>query len=252
MNTDSGSGLHQLASFRIGGLRIDGIGVDSAVDRLLTPSGSRAVHFCNAYTVSLAAKNAPYAEVVNRGALNLADGMPVVWVAKRRKVSGLTARVCGPDVMRACLQRGVARETRHFLYGSTEEVLRGLVAEIERFAPGARVVGMESPAFRELSDLEVSAARERIAAANADIVWVGLGTPKQDYEVERLASEGSATVVAIGAAFDFLAGTKKRAPQWMQRSGLEWAFRLISEPRRLWKRYLVGNMRFAWVVMRGL
>lgn len=252
MNTDSGSGLHRLASLRIGGLRIDGIGVDAAVDLLLTPSGSRAVHFCNAYTVSLAAKNATYAEVVNRGALNLADGMPVVWVAKHRKVNGLTARVCGPDVMRACLQRGVASGTRHFLYGSTEEVLRGLVAEIERFAPGARVVGMESPPFRELSDLEVGEASARIAAANADIVWVGLGTPKQDYEVERLATAGSATVVAIGAAFDFLAGNKKRAPQWMQRSGLEWVFRLISEPRRLWKRYLVGNVRFAWLVMRGL
>ena len=147
-------------------------------------------------------------------------------------------------------ERGVARGTRHYLYGSTEEVLSSLVSEIQRIAPGALIVGAESPPFRDLSDAELREVIVRIEAADVDVVWVGLGTPKQDYEVERMAAASATTFVAIGAAFDFIAGNKKRAPQWMQKSGLEWVFRLVSEPRRLWKRYLLGNARFLAAAVR--
>ena len=250
-NADNDRGRVPYSSFGIAGVRIDAVDFDPAVELLLDPNSAYSVHLCNAYTVSLASRDDRYASTLNSGTLNLADGMPVVWVAKRRKVGGLTARVCGPDLMRACIERGVARGTRHYLYGSTEEVLSSLVSEIQRIAPGALIVGAESPPFRELDDAERRDVIARIEATEADLVWVGLGTPKQDYEVERLANAGVTTFVAIGAAFDFIAGNKKRAPLWMQKRGLEWVFRFISEPRRLWKRYLVGNARFAWLVVRG-
>jgi N-acetylglucosaminyldiphosphoundecaprenol N-acetyl-beta-D-mannosaminyltransferase len=106
------------------------------------------------------------------------------------------------------------------------------------------LAGAESPPFRDLTDDEKREQDERIRASGADIVWVGLGTPKQDFEVERLVETMPVLAAAVGAAFDFTAGTVKPAPEWMQRNGLEWAHRFASEPRRLWRRYLIGNVEF--------
>jgi N-acetylglucosaminyldiphosphoundecaprenol N-acetyl-beta-D-mannosaminyltransferase len=152
--------------------------------------------------------------------------------------------------MAGALDRGCERGVRHYLYGSTPEVLDRLGRAIADRWPGAEVVGAESPPFRELTDADLRAAAKRMDGAGADLVWVGLGTPKQDDAVHRLARLGPATYVAVGAAFDFLAGTKRQAPVWMQRRGLEWCFRLATEPRRLWRRYLLGNLRFIRVVLR--
>ena len=158
----------------------------------------------------------------------------------------MDGRVYGPDLMARCLDAGRPAGTRHYLYGGTEELLAKLESRILERWPGAELVGAEAPPFRDLSDHEIAAAAERMRESGADVVWVGLGTPKQDWAVDRLAVGGSARCVAVGAAFDFIAGTKRQAPAWIGRSGFEWLYRLLIEPRRLWKRYLVGNSVFVW------
>jgi len=231
-------------------VRIDAVSLHDAVDRLLTGSGPTAVHLCNAYTVSLAVKDLAFRDVVNAGHLNLPDGMPLVWIARRLGISCLDRRTYGPDLMAEALSRGQNVGTRHFLYGSTPAVLNALVAEIAKRWPAAKVVGSIAAPFRPITNDDLLAAIEAFEAADANVVWVGMGTPKQDDLVARMAASGTHTYVAIGAAFDFIAGTKKQAPTWMRNSGLEWLFRMASEPRRLWKRYLVGNTRFVWANLR--
>jgi N-acetylglucosaminyldiphosphoundecaprenol N-acetyl-beta-D-mannosaminyltransferase len=112
------------------------------------------------------------------------------------------------------------------------------------------IVGAESPSFGQLSDSDIESAARRFETAGAEVIWVGLGTPKQDVVAARLAEKSGLTFVAIGAAFDFIAGEKKQAPKFMQEHGIEWLFRLVSEPRRLWRRYLFGNARFLWSIVR--
>ena len=238
-------------SYVVGGVRVDAVMLDDAVDALLSASGPRSVHLCNAYTISLASKDPSYSEQLNSGSLNLCDGMPLVWLARRKGFTHMTDRACGPDLMAACLDRGRASGTKHYLFGSTPEVIAQLTREIERHWPGAAIVGAESPPFGDYSDEQIAEAVQRFDAAGADLVWVGLGTPKQDLEVERMAVIGDQAYVAIGAAFDFIAGNKDRPATWVRKSGLEWVHRLVREPRRLGKRYLLGNLRFMFVAVRS-
>jgi len=238
------------ASFVACGVRIDIGGFDHSVEAILDAprTGGRAVHLCNAYTLSLARKDSAYAQALNRGDLNLPDGKPLAVLAKRLGLFPTSERVCGPDLMAATLDRGRDLGLRHYLYGSMPETIEKLVARLEELYPGVEIVGAESPPFRPLDPTEREAMIERVRAANPHVVWVGLGTPKQDEFVAEFRDELGATLVAVGAAFDFLAGLKPRAPRLLQRLGLEWAFRLASEPRRLWRRYLIGNASF----LRGL
>jgi N-acetylglucosaminyldiphosphoundecaprenol N-acetyl-beta-D-mannosaminyltransferase len=207
------------------------------------------VHFCAAHPTVEARSDGGYREILNRGALNVPDGMPVAWAA--RMFGSSTERLAGTDAMGLTIGWGLDRGLGHYLYGSTPETLRRLRAQLEARYPGIRIVGAESPPFRSLSEGEVEDAAGRIREAGADALWVGLGAPKQDLMAFRLRTKGAAPVIlCVGAAFDFVAGPKDRAPVWMQRSGLEWAHRLGSEPGRLWKRYLVGNTRFVAGVAR--
>jgi N-acetylglucosaminyldiphosphoundecaprenol N-acetyl-beta-D-mannosaminyltransferase len=238
------------AAFTVGGVRIDALQIDDAVHRVLEAQGPQAVHLCNAYTISLAAHDPVYRSILNGGHLNLADGMPIAVIARRLGFKNMTRRVYGPDLMQAVLDNGRAEGARHYLYGSTDDVLMRMVARIHSTWPGAEIVGTESPSFAAITDSELTASIEKMDVAGAGVVWVGMGTPKQDEIVARMASLGTHTYVAIGAAFDFIAGTKRQAPRWIREHGLEWLFRLVTEPRRLWRRYIVGNARFVWCVMR--
>jgi N-acetylglucosaminyldiphosphoundecaprenol N-acetyl-beta-D-mannosaminyltransferase len=238
-------------AMRVCGVRIDALDADQAADLLLSRVGEHgAVHLCNAFTLSLATQDPGFGALLDRGDVNLPDGMPLVWIARRLGLC-LAARAYGPDVMAGVLDRGRATGLRHYLYGSTPEVLQALRTEIGRRWPGVTVVGAESPPFRTLTGEEEQALVERLAAAGPDIVWVGLGTPGQDHFVDRFRDRVRAPLVAVGAAFDFHAGAKRQAPRILQRAGLEWAFRLATEPRRLWRRYLVGNTRFVVEVLRS-
>jgi len=234
-------------SFECCGVRIDAVTLDEAVNRLFGYALARrpaTLHLCNAYTLSLAAQDDDYARLLNGGDLNLPDGQPVAWVGRKLGFTSLAESTRGPDLMVETIKRGQSLRLRHYVYGSTPEVVDKLVAELREIAPDALIVGAEAPPFRALTDDEADALAARVRDAEAEIVWVGLGTPRQDVFVEQMRDRLGTTLVPIGAAFDFIAGTKKTAPTWLQHTGFEWTFRLLCEPRRLAKRYFVGNARF--------
>ncbi len=213
-----------------------------------------SIHFCNAFNVALARADSNYAHLLAQGDAVFSDGVPITWVGKRAypEQTGKWERVYGPDVMRLVLGQSGSEGPRHYLLGSTPETLEALVRSIGTQFPNAQVVGIESPPFRPATVEELALRDARIVQSGADIVWVGLGTPKQDYEAQRLANSIPVLAMAVGAAFDFLAGTKTQAPKWVQRAGLEWAFRLASEPKRLGARYFWGNSVFALEAMRTI
>ena len=224
--------------------------VQEILHRAHDPRGSKragcAVHFCNAYNIALAVKNPEYLSVLRSGDLILSDGVPITWVGKSAypHLRANWDRVYGPDVMTAILERSTEAGPRHYLLGGAPETLQALRANITRRFPNAVIAGAESPPFRSPSAVELSERDQRIRESGATMVWVGLGTPKQDYEVARLANSLPVVALAVGAAFDFLGETTSQAPEWMQRNGLEWIYRFVQEPRRLGHRYLWGNTVF--------
>jgi N-acetylglucosaminyldiphosphoundecaprenol N-acetyl-beta-D-mannosaminyltransferase len=183
-------------------------------------------------------------DIHNASGLTTPDGMPMVWAGRR--AGAQISRVYGPDLMEAALARALQSGWSSYFLGGSEEVLHTLLQSLRSRYPGLRVAGSESPPFRALTEQEDQALVERINASAADIVWVALGTPKQErFMASHRARLTAPILVGVGAAFDLLAGTLPQAPAWMQRSGLEWAFRLAVEPRRLWRRYLLNGPSFA-------
>lgn len=209
----------------------------------------RHVHLVNAYSVALAGQSEAYRECLQHPAVNLPDGKPLSWVSRFFGQSPAIRQVRGPQLFLDTFDVGQSAGIKHFLLGSTDEVLLKLRHNLLQQFPEAQIVGIESPPFRGLTATEYAAQDERIVNSGAQIVWVGLGTPKQDFEVRRLAQATGLLAVAVGAAFDFSAGTVREAPLWMRRAGFEWLFRLLSEPRRLWRRYLFGNVAFIRTVI---
>ncbi len=235
------------ASFRLLGVRIDTSGFEGTLRGLLdAPRQGRrlSVHFTTAHLLTEARRDSGLRALLNYDdSIVTADGMPLVWAGKMAHRPA--DRVCSPDIMPALLDRGRSQGARHFFYGATPEVLAELERRMMARFPGLRVAGTFSPPFRPLTPAEDREAVERIEAASPDYVWVGLGAPKQDWWVaDHRPRLSAAALLAVGAAFDMHAGRLRLAPQWMQRNGLEWAYRLRSEPRRLWKRYTVTNARF--------
>lgn len=186
----------------------------------------------------------------NRSGLTTPDGMPMVWAGKRAGAEHMT-RVYGPDLMLEICARSAAAGWTHYFYGGKEGVPEQLAARLTERFPGLKVVGTYSPPFRELTNAERDEITDAINSAGPDFVWVGLSTPKQerwmDSQVGRL---DAAAVLGVGAAFDIHAGLLPQAPPWMQKRGLEWLYRLLKEPRRLWKRYLGNNPRFVARILR--
>lgn len=191
-------------------------------------------------------------EIHNRAGMVTPDGMPLVWLARMMGFREVE-RVYGPDLMLGVCERSIARGWRHFLYGGAPGVPELLARKLsERFA-GIEIAGMYSPPFRPLSVSEDRDVVGRINDSGADIVWVGLSTPKQErWMAAHREVLNVPVLVGCGAAFDFHAGLKAQAPRWIQRSGLEWMFRLLSEPRRLGPRYLVNNPLFIGLIIRQL
>jgi len=188
----------------------------------------------------------------NRAGLVTPDGMPLVWIGRLSGQQQM-ARVYGPDLLLALCEHSCQTGYRHYFFGGGEGVADLLVQELAQRFPGLQTVGTHSPPFRSLTPSEDAAIVEAINSSGADIVWVGLSTPKQERWMASHRDRLTAPVlIGVGAAFDFHAGLKPQAPYWMQRSGLEWLFRLLSEPRRLWKRYLYNNPRFVALVLLQL
>jgi N-acetylglucosaminyldiphosphoundecaprenol N-acetyl-beta-D-mannosaminyltransferase len=241
-------------ALRTCGVRVDPLTMDAAVARICRAAAvpsPQATHLVNAYTLSLAVRDPAFRDLLDRGDLNLPDGTPLVWFGRRAGLEGFTKRIYGPDLTVAVCDEGRRHGVRHYLYGASSEVVEAFAAHLRARFPDIEIVGIESPPFRALEPGEQDALVARIRATDANLVWVGLGTPKQDAFVDAFRDRIGVPLLAVGAAFDFLAGEKKMAPRWMQDRGLEWLYRLLSEPRRLWKRYLVGNLVFLWGAFRA-
>lgn len=175
--------------------------------------------------------------IFNRSGLTTPDGMAIVWLLRLQGFSQVE-RVYGPDLMQAVCKRSAETGWRHYFYGGTPGVAEQLAEKLKTQSPGLQIAGMYSPPFRELTPEEDREMIARINEARPDIVWVGIGSPKQELWMSRHLGQVDAPVlIGVGAAFDFLSGRKRQAPRWIQRSGFEWLFRLGSEPKRLWRRY---------------
>lgn len=205
------------------------------------------VHLCNAYTLSQVDGDSELRHALQRADLNLADGAPVAWLLGRH---GKAGPVRGPELFREVVRRAAPHGLRHYLWGGAEGVAERAGVTLRAVEPRARIVGAVAPPFAPISDVDVHHVAAEVARTAADVVWVGLGTPKQDYLVPRLAQHIDRPIVPVGAAFDFVAGTVPEAPDLLHGTGAEWLYRLYREPKRLWRRYLVGNPRFILTVVK--
>jgi len=218
----------------------------TAIDRWIATGARHYVCVTGVHGVMESQSDPALREIHNHAGLVTPDGMPLVWVSRFRG-HGQVERVYGPDLLLACCRESVSKGYRHFFYGGAPGVPERLAARLEERFPGLVVAGTWSPPFGELTPLEEEATIERINSSDSDIVWVGLSTPKQErWMAGQVGRLDAPVLIGVGAAFDFHAGLKRQAPRWMQRSGLEWLFRLGAEPARLWRRYLINNPRFVW------
>ena len=237
-----GEAAHAAPWINLLGMRLSALDLEDAAARIERAIGEgRRGYVCirDAHGVVRCQRDAALRAAHNGAFLVTPDGMPLVW-ALRLGGHRRADRVYGPDLMLALLDRGRARGTRHFLYGATPETLERLSERLLARFPGARIVGSHAPPFRALTAPETDEIVRRIDGSGAEIVWVGLGTPKQELWMAEMRPRLAAPMlIGVGAAFDFHAGAKRQAPRWVQRSGLEWAFRAIAEPRRLGRRYAV-------------
>lgn len=235
------------------GVGVSAIDMAEAVDSIGTWIGDRQrTYVCvtGVHGVMESQRDPHLASIHNRSGMTTPDGMPMVWCGRFAGARNMT-RVYGPDLMLEVCRVGAERRWRMFFYGAAPGIPEELAVRLQHEYPGLEVVGAFSPPFRELDDVEATEIAEMIDAASPDIVWIGLSTPKQERWMDRFRPLLSAPVlIGVGAAFDIHAGKLPQAPLWMQRSGLEWLFRLMKEPRRLWRRYLTNNPRFVWGVLR--
>jgi N-acetylglucosaminyldiphosphoundecaprenol N-acetyl-beta-D-mannosaminyltransferase len=234
------------------GVRIDLPDVRAAIQQIqrwidLRESG-HFVTLTNVNNVMECQRTPEYMRCSNAASLSLPDGMPIVWVGALRGIKA--QRIAGPDFMIDFMAQTASRSLRHFFYGGREEVVQKLTQEVKKRFPNLEIAGYYSPPFRKLTDEEDRNVVKLINDSKPDVLWVGLGCPKQELWMYGHRNVLSVPVMlAVGQAFDIHAGCLRRAPQWMRENGLEWLFRLLSEPRRLWRRYLVHGTTFAWKML---
>jgi N-acetylglucosaminyldiphosphoundecaprenol N-acetyl-beta-D-mannosaminyltransferase len=210
------------------------------------------VNVCTVNTVMECQRSEILRAIVNGAAMVTTDGMPLVWLARRLGHSE-AERVYGPDLMLELCRRGREHGWRHFFYGGQPGVADELARRLTAKYPGLQVAGTHSPPWRPVGAIEEAEVLARIESTSPDVVWIGLGTPKQDFwAVSHRPLLSAPALMPVGAAFDFHAGRVPQAPRWVQRAGLEWLYRLGREPRRLGPRYLADNPAFIWLVLLQL
>jgi N-acetylglucosaminyldiphosphoundecaprenol N-acetyl-beta-D-mannosaminyltransferase len=233
---------------------IDALGWDEVVSRIASWASqhqSRYVTLCNVHSVVTASQCESFNKVINQADLALPDGAPVAW-SLRREGFPQQQRINGPDLTWRYLAVAEKIGQSVFFYGSTDDTLAKLQARIKKQFPKLRIAGMVSPPYRELSAEEDQAYVDQINKSGANVVFVGLGCPKQEAWMAAHRGRIQAVMLGVGAAFDYHAGTVKRAPVWMQKCGLEWLHRLASEPRRLFKRYTQTNTIFIYRTAKSM
>ncbi len=255
------SPLHDLAlkaapaieTFNVLGTQIAAVQIGdvvAAMDRWIEArSSGHYLAVTGMHGVTEALSDREFAAALDDADMVVPDGMPLVWLG-RRTSRRLERRVYGPELMLAMCEHSVAAGYRHFLYGGKPGVAEVLAEKLAERFPGIQIVGTYVPPFRDLTGEEIGELKGALERAKPDVLWVGLSTPKQEKWMHRFSRTLNVPVmVGVGAAFDFHSGLKRQAPRWMQESGLEWFFRLVSEPRRLWRRYLIRGPRFVFCVM---
>jgi N-acetylglucosaminyldiphosphoundecaprenol N-acetyl-beta-D-mannosaminyltransferase len=229
------------------GVGVSAINLDSAVAAVAEALEHKIkgyVCVTGVHGVSEAQDSADFRAILNQAFLNTPDGVPMVWMGRLQGFKEMR-RVYGPDLMLRVCEHIRIREFTHFLYGGAPGVAEDLKRRLEERFPGLKITGCYTPPFRPLTDLEEEQLERLFKQLKPDIVWVGLSTPKQEkFMAEHWKKLDASLFFGVGAAFDFHTGRVRQAPRWMQRNGLEWLFRLCSEPRRLWKRYFKNNPLF--------
>lgn len=199
----------------------------------------------NVHTTVISYEDEEYTSVQNGGIMAIPDGGPLSTVGRKRGAKGMQ-RTTGPSYMGEVMKISAQHGWKHYFYGSTQKTLDKLRSELEKSYPGIRIVGMYSPPFRTLTVDEDKEIVEAIDSTTPDFLWVGLGAPKQEKWMAEHQGRVKGLMIGVGAAFDYYAGNIKRAPGWMQKANLEWLYRLMQDPKRLYKRYLVTNSKFIW------
>lgn len=235
------------------GVNISAINMGLALDTIegwLAERRSRYVCVTGVHGVMECQRDVSLRRIHNQAGLVTPDGMPLVWLSRLKGFRHVD-RVYGPDLMLALCERSARRGYRQYFYGGAEGVPEQLADTLRRRFPRLKIAGTYSPPFRPLTPEEDEAVVEQINATAPDIVWVGLSTPKQErWMAAHVGRLNAPVLIGVGAAFDFHTGRKPQAPRWMQRAGLEWCFRLLTEPRRLWRRYLVNNPHFILLLLK--
>lgn len=239
--------MSSVPRFNVLGTGVSALSLTEARDLVLTARDRRHLGYiccATAYNVNLARADLTLRRAYNQSLLTTADGMPLVWLGRWHGHHTIT-RIYGPDLMEAVCDAGRPSGLRHFFYGGDVGVAEQLRERLLSRFPGLQVVRTFTPPFRDLGTDELTALRREVAAARPDVIWVGLSSPKQEkFMAAHATTLDTGLLIGVGAAFDFLSGRVPQAPRWMQRSGLEWLHRLATEPRRLWRRYLVHNPLF--------
>ncbi|MEX1248191.1 MAG: WecB/TagA/CpsF family glycosyltransferase [Anaerolineales bacterium] len=206
------------------------------MERQIRDEGKGYICLAPAHNVMAVRADANLRAVFNRSTLTVPDGMGTVWFL--RLLGQHAARVYGPDLLLAACRQGAKAGWRHYFLGGASATVKRLVTRLQAEDAHLQVAGAYSPPFRDMSDAETGSMLADVNVAKPHIVWVGLGSPKQELWMAEFRGRLEAPLlIGVGAAFDFLSGTKPQAPVWMRRGGLEWLFRLATEPRRLWRRY---------------
>lgn len=233
------------------GTQIAAINMDAALtfikDNLRELKGK---YFCisNVHTTVMSYEDASYRKIQNEAVLALPDGKPLSVVCRKRGYPDAD-RVTGPDLMGEIFKCSHERGYTHYFYGSTPETLERLRERLEEDYR-LPIAGMYAPPFRQLTEEEDQQAVERINQARPDFIWVGLGAPKQERWMYAHQGRVQGLMIGVGAGFDYFAGNIKRAPLWMQRCSLEWLYRLLQDPKRLFKRYLATNTKFLYLILK--
>lgn len=197
----------------------------------------------NVHTTVMSFEDEKYKDIQNGAFMRLPDGKPLSIVGKRKGIKGIE-RVTGPDLMKEIFKVSKEKSYSHYFYGSTEDTLEKLEKELTEKYPDIKIAGMYSPPFRKLTEEEDGKIVEKINSANADFLWVGLGAPKQEMWMNSKRGKVNSLMLGVGAGFDYHANKLKRAPKLMQNLSLEWLYRLLQDPKRLWKRYYETNLKF--------
>ncbi len=238
------------------GIKVNRVGknqVASIINNFIIDNRKHQVCVTNIYSVVVMQKDEEFRRVNNCSSLVVADGMPLVWVSKLFG-KPIPERVTGADLLWKLSEISERKEYTFFFLGSNNETLGKLCNNLKEHLPDLKIAGMYSPPFKEeFSEEDNLKIIQKINEVKPDILWVGMTAPKQEKWISQNLDKLNVKVaIGVGAVFDFVAGTVKRAPKWMQNIGLEWFFRLIQEPKRLCKRYLIGNTIFVWLVLKEL